>query len=85
MPLYMDLHDIPGASEEPVEVNQDPFGSTLGLAARICNHAEAEQILMAFTVQELCAGKGFTFAEPAEAMFKGFDTPTKICSVIWQS
>ena len=81
----MNLHVRIGLSAgEPVEENQDLFGTTVQLAARICNHAEAEQILMAFTVQELCVGKGFTFAEPDEAMFKGFDTPTKIGSVIWQ-
>ena len=70
---------------EPVEENQDLFGSTVQLAARICNHADAEQILIAFTVQELCSGKGFTFADSDEVSFKGFDAPTRISSVIWQS
>lgn len=69
---------------EPVEENQDLFGTTVQLAARICNHADAEEILMAHTVQELCAGKGFEFGKPDEVLFKGFDTPTRIGSVIWQ-
>ena len=82
----MNLHVRIGLSAgEPVEENQDLFGSTVQLAARICNHADAEQILLAFTVQELCAGKGFKFDEPNEVSFKGFETPTKISSVIWQS
>lgn len=70
---------------EPVEENQDLFGCTVQLASRICNHADAEQILIAFTVQELCAGKGFKFADSGEVSFKGFDSPTRISSVIWQS
>lgn len=69
---------------EPVEENQDLFGTTVQLAARICNHADADEIQVAFTVQELCAGKGFEFAKTDEVSFKGFDTPTKVCSVIWQ-
>lgn len=69
---------------EPVEENQDLFGTSVQLAARICNHADAEEILLAHTVQELCAGKGFEFANPYEVKLKGFDAPTKIGSVIWQ-
>ena len=69
---------------EPVEKNQDLFGTSVQLAARICNHADAEEILMAHTVQELCAGKGFEFANPDEVKFKGFKAPTKIGSIIWQ-
>ena len=69
---------------EPVEKNQDLFGTAVQLAARICDHAKAEEILTAHTVQELCAGKGFEFGPSDEVLFKGFATPTKIDSVIWQ-
>lgn len=81
----MELHVRIGLSAgEPVEENQDLFGTAVQLAARICNHADAEEILMAHTVQELCAGKGFEFGKQDEVLFKGFDTPTKIGSVVWQ-
>ncbi len=69
---------------EPVEKNQDLFGTSVQLAARICDHAAAEEILVAHTVQELSAGKGFRFGKPDEILLKGFATPTKISSVIWQ-
>ena len=69
---------------EPVEKNQDLFGTAVQLAARICDHAKAEEILTTHTVQELCAGKGFEFGPSDEVLFKGFATPTKIDSVIWQ-
>ena len=81
----MKLHVRIGLSAgEPVEENQDLFGIAVQLASRICNHADAEGILIAHTVQELCAGKGFEFGKPDEVLFKGFDTPTRIGSVIWQ-
>lgn len=81
----MKLHVRIGLSAgEPVEENQDLFGIAVQLAARICNHADADEVLIAHTVQELCAGKGFEFGKPDEVLFKGFDMPTRIGSVIWQ-
>ncbi|MCH8837711.1 MAG: DUF4242 domain-containing protein [Candidatus Marinimicrobia bacterium] len=80
-----DLHVRIGlCAGEPVEKNQDLFGTSVQLAARICDHAAAEEILVAHTVQELSAGKGFKFGQPDEVLLKGFATPTKISSVIWQ-
>ncbi|MCH7529277.1 MAG: DUF4242 domain-containing protein [Candidatus Marinimicrobia bacterium] len=80
-----DLHVRIGlCAGEPVEKNQDLFGTSVQLAARICDHAAAEEILVAHTVQELSAGKGFKFGQPDEVLLKGFAAPTKISSVIWQ-
>ncbi len=80
-----DLHVRIGlCAGEPVEKNQDLFGTSVQLAARICDQADAEEILVAHTVQELSAGKGFKFGQPDEILLKGFATPTKISSVIWQ-
>jgi len=70
---------------EPVEKNEDLFGASVQLAARICDHAEADEILVAHTVQELCLGKGFQFGEADEVLMKGFDTPTKLGLVIWET
>ncbi len=70
---------------EPVEQNEDLFGATVQLAARICDHAEAGEILVPQTVQELCVGKGFEFGKPDEVLLKGFATPTKLGSVIYEA
>ena len=70
---------------EPVEKNQDLFGAAVQLAARICDHAEAGEICVAHTVQELCVGKGFEFGKADEVLMKGFDSPTQLGSVIWQA
>jgi len=69
---------------EPVEKNEDLFGASVQLAARICDHASAEEIKVTHTVQDLCLGKGFQFENPQEVMFKGFDDPIKITDVRWQ-
>src|SRR5437763_7640130 len=37
---------IGAAAGEPVERNSDIFGSTVQLAARLCSHAEPEQIVV---------------------------------------
>jgi len=69
---------------EPVEKNNDLFGTAVQLAARICDHARADQILITHTVKDLCLGKGFKFASEKDILFKGFTEPTILNSVIWQ-
>ena len=69
---------------EPVEKEQDLFGTSVQLAARICDHADAAEILVAHTVQDLSAGKGFEFGRRDEVLLKGFAAPTKLNSVMWQ-
>ncbi len=49
---------IGGAAGEPVEQNNDIFGTTVQLAARLCSHAQPDQILVSTAVAELCIGKG---------------------------
>ncbi|MFC1481541.1 nickel-binding protein [Candidatus Neomarinimicrobiota bacterium] len=79
-----DLHVRIGlCAGEPVEKNQDLFGTSVQLAARICEHAGADEILVARTVQQLSAGKGFTFAPADDVLMKGFSTPTQLDFVVW--
>src|SRR6516162_8919320 len=54
------------AAGEPVERHNDLFGVTVQLAARLCAHAEAEQILVSNVVAELCAGKILAFEDLGE-------------------
>ncbi|HKM98872.1 MAG TPA: adenylate/guanylate cyclase domain-containing protein, partial [Candidatus Binataceae bacterium] len=48
---------IGAAAGEPVEREHDLFGATVQLAARLCSHAQPEQILVSNVVPELCLGK----------------------------
>jgi len=68
---------------EPIAEEEDLYGTAVNLAARICGHAEAGQILASNVVQELAAGKGFVFADQGEASLKGFEKPVRLYEVRW--
>ena len=62
---------IGAAAGEPVEREHDLFGATVQLAARLCSHAQPEQILVSNVVAELCLGKA-SFKDLGELSVKGF-------------
>jgi class 3 adenylate cyclase len=74
---------IGGAAGEPVEQNSDIFGTTVQLAARLCAHAEPEQILVSNVVAELCIGKSLNFRPLGEVSLKGFDRSIHVHAVEW--
>ena len=76
---------IGGAAGEPVEHGNDIFGSTVQLAARLCSHAEPEQIVVSSVVADLCIGKGLMFRPLGEVSLKGFDRPVHAHSVEWSA
>jgi len=63
------------AAGEPIERAHDLFGATVQLAARLCQHAEPEQILISNAVAELCVGKLLPIREIGRLALKGFDDP----------
>jgi len=65
------------AAGEPVEQNQDLFGSTVQLAARLCATAEPSQSLASNVLAELCIGKGVQFSDAGEFTLKGFAQPIR--------
>jgi class 3 adenylate cyclase len=74
---------IGAAAGEPVEREHDLFGSTVQLAARLCSHAQPEQILVSNVVAELCIGKALPFQDLGEVILKGFDRPIRVHAVAW--
>jgi len=74
---------IGAAAGEPVEHQNDLFGSTVQLAARLCSHAQPEQILVSSVIAELCAGKGLPFQDLGEVSLRGFERPVKVHAVEW--
>jgi class 3 adenylate cyclase len=74
---------IGAAAGEPIEHHHDLFGSTVQLAARLCAHAEPDQILVSNVVVELCLGKGVPFQDLGEASLKGFEKPVRVHAVPW--
>lgn len=66
------------AAGEPIEHNNDFFGSTVQLAARLCAHAQPEQVLMSNAVAELCIGKALPLRPLGQVALKGFDEPIQV-------
>jgi class 3 adenylate cyclase len=60
------------AAGEPVDHNDDLFGSTVNLASRICQAADGGQVLVADRVRELGAAEGFSFVRAGRRVLKGF-------------
>jgi class 3 adenylate cyclase len=75
---------VGAAAGEPVEQHNDLFGCTVQLAARLCAHAQPEQILVSNAIAELCIGKGLSFDDVGEVTLKGFDTPVRAHAAAWR-
>ena len=75
---------VGAAVGEPVEQHNDLFGSTVQLAARLCAHAQPEQILVSNAIAELCLGKGLLFEDVGEVTLKGFGSPVRAHVAAWR-
>jgi class 3 adenylate cyclase len=74
---------IGAAAGEPIEHHHDLFGSTVQLAARLCSHAEPEQILVSNVVVGLYLGKSMRFQDLGEVALKGFENPVRVHAASW--
>jgi class 3 adenylate cyclase len=75
---------VGAAAGEPVEQHNDLFGYTVQLAARLCAHAQPEQILVSNAIAELCLGKGLLFEDLGEVSLKGFGSPVRAHAASWK-
>jgi class 3 adenylate cyclase len=66
------------AAGEPVDHNDDLFGSTVTLASRICGAAEAGRILTSELVRDLGIERGFAFGVGGDVVLKGISGPTRV-------
>lgn len=69
---------------EPVAEEQDLFGTSVQLAARVCNEAQPGQILVSNVVRELAAGKQFLFSDRGDVPLRGFEDPVRLYEVSWE-
>jgi class 3 adenylate cyclase/pimeloyl-ACP methyl ester carboxylesterase len=69
---------------EPIEEDGDLFGSTVILASRIAQKADAGEILVPDTVRGLLSGKSFLFSDRGEFVPKGFDDAVRLYEVRWR-
>jgi class 3 adenylate cyclase/pimeloyl-ACP methyl ester carboxylesterase len=70
---------------EPVAEEQDLYGTSVQLAARVCAEANAGEVLVSNVVRELAAGKGFLFSDRGDRALKGFEDPVKLYEVNWRA
>ena len=75
---------VGAAAGEPVEQNNDLFGSTVQLAARLCAQAQPDQIIVTNAIAELCLGKGLLFEDLGEIALKGFGYPVRAHAAAWK-
>jgi class 3 adenylate cyclase len=66
---------------EPVEESGDLFGSAVQMAARICDIAQADAILVSREVRNACAGVDLGFAPAGFETLKGFSEPVQLFSL----
>ncbi|MEQ8227102.1 MAG: adenylate/guanylate cyclase domain-containing protein [Rhodospirillales bacterium] len=70
---------------EPIAEDNDLFGTTVQLAARIVDKAQADQVFVSETVKGICTGKGVSFKSAGGYAMKGFDGDVQLYEVMWQS
>lgn len=69
---------------EPIEEEDDLFGTTVQLSARVCANAETDAILCTNVVRELAAGRELTFVSKGVQSLKGFKDPVPLYEVLWK-
>jgi class 3 adenylate cyclase len=68
---------------EPVHNDNQLYGASVNLAARLCENAKPGSILVAPVIRELAVGKKIPFVERGEFKPKGFDQPILTYEVSW--
>jgi class 3 adenylate cyclase len=79
-PLYVRIGLNTG---EPVTEGNDFFGVAVQMAARLCNKAASNQVLVSNIVKDLCMGKTVNFIDQGQAELKGFSSPVSVYEVDW--
>ena len=69
---------------EPVEDNNDLFGSTVQMAFRLCGEAEPDGVLVSGLVRELCDDASARFVALGERRLKGFADAIPVYRFEWR-
>lgn len=68
---------------EPISEDNDLFGSTVQMAARIVDKAQADEIFVSEVVRGICAGKEISFINRGPYEMKGFADDPILFQVEW--
>ena len=69
---------------EPIEEEEDLFGTTVQLAARVCARCDTDGILCSNVVKELASGRGLVFQSLGAQELKGFKEQVVLYQVEWR-
>ncbi|MEO0035208.1 MAG: hypothetical protein RLZZ501_1231 [Pseudomonadota bacterium] len=69
---------------EPIQEEDDLFGVTVQLAARVCNASAADAVLCTTVVKDLASGKGARFEPAGSFALKGFRDKIPLWTVVWR-
>jgi class 3 adenylate cyclase len=69
---------------EPIAEEEDLFGTTVIMAARIAAKAEGGEILASEAVRQIVAGKDFEFSDRGATVLRGFDDPVRLYELRWR-
>lgn len=69
---------------EPIAEDNDLFGSTVQMSARIVDKAQADEIFVSEIVRGICAGKTYKFNNRGTYPMKGFETDPTLYEVVWR-
>ena len=81
LPLHLKIGINAG---EPIAEDDDLFGTTVQVAARITDGAKADQIFVSEIVRGICVGKDFKFVNRGGYEMKGLDEPITLFQVVWE-
>lgn len=70
---------------DPIAEDDDLFGTTVQLAARIVDKAQAGQILVSGSVHGLSQGKNLRFERFGDLEMKGFDETITVYTALWDN
>jgi class 3 adenylate cyclase len=68
---------------EPIQENNDLFGVTVQMAARLCAAAQPTQIIVSEAVKAMCAGKDIKFMDRGTRLLKGIPDPVPVFEPVW--
>ncbi|MCW8952082.1 MAG: adenylate/guanylate cyclase domain-containing protein, partial [Rhodospirillales bacterium] len=72
---------------KPIIEENDLFGSTVQLAARLCSHAGDDQIVVSQIVRDACpeTDDKIVFRDLGDQILKGFQQPLPLHEVVWKT
>jgi adenylate cyclase len=80
LPLHLKIGINAG---EPIQEDNDLFGTTVQMSARIVDKAQADEIFCSEIVRGICTGKGVQFLDRGTYAMKGFDQDPTLWEVKW--